>query len=279
MDPVTGRFITPDPVKDYTNQYSYVGNNPVNRIDPTGMKSDGYVFSVMSPMDFSRPLFMPDLPTLVFKTLTLKSQFEVEWRFKRMCEDALSEAEEMAAKATTISDKIYWENRIAYIRDFILGKNGYYIPTYDEFDKKLKKVAPKGPTTTYAHWNSDGTLADAVVIVNPYYFQGDHSPLMLKSYIILESAHLEFARTHNQLDYESDIAYAYASESFAWQGPVEYLSNFYTHAERLQYPQDAGFFGIYDYYRSSNFNLIGTIDEILRNSYPKLWIYGRIRRL
>jgi RHS repeat-associated protein len=37
MDPTTGRFITPDPVKDYLNQYSYVGNNPVNRIDPTGM--------------------------------------------------------------------------------------------------------------------------------------------------------------------------------------------------------------------------------------------------
>ena len=37
MDPNTGRFITPDPVQDYINQYSYVGNNPVNRIDPTGM--------------------------------------------------------------------------------------------------------------------------------------------------------------------------------------------------------------------------------------------------
>jgi len=33
MDPTTGRFITPDPIKDYLNQYSYVGNNPVNRIE------------------------------------------------------------------------------------------------------------------------------------------------------------------------------------------------------------------------------------------------------
>jgi RHS repeat-associated protein len=31
------RFVSPDPVKDYLNQYSYVGNNPVNRVYPTGM--------------------------------------------------------------------------------------------------------------------------------------------------------------------------------------------------------------------------------------------------
>ncbi len=39
MDPKTGRFTTPDPVKDFLNPYSYVGNKPVNRIDPTGAKS------------------------------------------------------------------------------------------------------------------------------------------------------------------------------------------------------------------------------------------------
>ena len=41
MNPTTGRFITPDPVVDYTNQYSYVGNNRVNSIDPTGMWFQG----------------------------------------------------------------------------------------------------------------------------------------------------------------------------------------------------------------------------------------------
>ncbi len=38
MDPITGRFTTPDPVKDFLNPYSYVGNKPVIRIDPTGAK-------------------------------------------------------------------------------------------------------------------------------------------------------------------------------------------------------------------------------------------------
>ena len=36
MDPSSGRFITPDPIRDFYNPYSYVSNNPMNRIDPTG---------------------------------------------------------------------------------------------------------------------------------------------------------------------------------------------------------------------------------------------------
>jgi RHS repeat-associated protein len=38
MDPALGRFISPDPVNDFLNPYSYVANNPLNRIDPTGMR-------------------------------------------------------------------------------------------------------------------------------------------------------------------------------------------------------------------------------------------------
>lgn len=33
-----GRFITSDPARDGINWYSYVGNNPMNRIDPTGLE-------------------------------------------------------------------------------------------------------------------------------------------------------------------------------------------------------------------------------------------------
>jgi RHS repeat-associated protein len=41
-----GRFISPDPVRGYYNPYSYVGNEPVMRIDPDGKASlREYAFS------------------------------------------------------------------------------------------------------------------------------------------------------------------------------------------------------------------------------------------
>jgi RHS repeat-associated protein len=38
-DPVVGRFLSPDPVRlaDDFNLYAYVGNNPINATDPTGL--------------------------------------------------------------------------------------------------------------------------------------------------------------------------------------------------------------------------------------------------
>jgi len=36
-DPETGRFITEDPIRDGTGWYSYVGNNPMGFVDPTGL--------------------------------------------------------------------------------------------------------------------------------------------------------------------------------------------------------------------------------------------------
>ncbi|MFH1505508.1 MAG: RHS repeat-associated core domain-containing protein [archaeon] len=36
-DPELGRFMSPDPIREGTNHYAYVRNNPTNKIDPTGL--------------------------------------------------------------------------------------------------------------------------------------------------------------------------------------------------------------------------------------------------
>ena len=42
-DPVLGRFMQIDPMLEFASPYVYVGNNPINFLDPTGMFSEDYL--------------------------------------------------------------------------------------------------------------------------------------------------------------------------------------------------------------------------------------------
>lgn len=59
-DPGLGRFITEDPIKHGLNWYAYVGNDPINAIDPTGLESVDAAFSWLQNFedapDFQEPV-------------------------------------------------------------------------------------------------------------------------------------------------------------------------------------------------------------------------------
>jgi RHS repeat-associated protein len=52
MDPALGRFTTPDPVRDFINPYSYVRNNPINAVDPSGMAGSGFEYTNCTGYEF-----------------------------------------------------------------------------------------------------------------------------------------------------------------------------------------------------------------------------------
>ncbi|GAA4848769.1 RHS repeat-associated core domain-containing protein [Algivirga pacifica] len=41
-DPAVGRWFGVDPLYQYTSGYTYVGNNPIKMIDPTGLWGDPF---------------------------------------------------------------------------------------------------------------------------------------------------------------------------------------------------------------------------------------------
>jgi RHS repeat-associated protein len=48
-DPKLGRFLSEDPIEADVNSYRYVGNSPVNGVDPSGLQPPGEVLPILHP--------------------------------------------------------------------------------------------------------------------------------------------------------------------------------------------------------------------------------------
>lgn len=103
MDPVTGRFMTPDPIQGPLNPYSYVANNPINSIDPTGMYvTPPLTYDIIGPHEFGDMSWVNN---------ALNEMTEAEIKLNEWAETKLREKLKAAIEkdgAITIEEAVAW---------------------------------------------------------------------------------------------------------------------------------------------------------------------------
>jgi hypothetical protein len=214
MDPSSGRFITPDPVRDFYNPYSYVGNNPMNYTDPTGMvglPKEGPLPATF--VGYSMTVNLLDDAEIFFDT-------DTQWQLaKSLIYAAWRDADALASSDPDNSD--YW-NEVA---DAL----------HDIWKDNLFSIEDNMPSGHAAYWNQD----EGILQLNSIYVNEENSEYLIGS-IIHEGAHKAFNDKHNK-DYmkwrktdktgkleDKDIAYLRyeaRSEAYAIKGNVLYLAH------------------------------------------------------
>jgi len=212
MDPNTGRFITPDPIEDYLNQYSYVGNNPVNRIDPTGMLARPFVrLTGLTSHGFNfPPSENPD------------TYFDDDHRTKiEKLTDAIAQAKEyeqnMAKNGPEEDREVHRKN--AQWLEYLLLSGNYGI---DESIIAVESAAEMTPILDARGKIIGGQVLFGLSAVN----EADE---ILVGTVIHEISHFTFTEKHGRppdrdTDYEGFWTYKYKTEHFA----LEYEYDYYT---------------------------------------------------
>jgi RHS repeat-associated protein len=264
MDPALGRFTTPDPVKDFINPYSYVRNNPMNRIDPTGTRTFPNILPA-GPfiISFSHPPDLNDKETF-FDTLS-KSD---------IIQDAINDAWKLTWKMSTSGNKDadMWGEISDWIMKELIENENYSICSTEEWNI----VNPDNPISkeskaTYVHAfdkEETGLLSWGHTVFNTDNISSSMPPGHLETYIVGEATHGVFAAKTNLLkdfyvympnkakaDINMENNYRREAESYSWSAmKIFWDYNFAASVKKSDYP---GY--------STWFKLMGwDIDKILR---------------
>ena len=237
MDPALGRFISPDPINDFLNPYSYVGNNPMNRIDPTGMLDEPAVQFIWQNPDAIKAKDLGQLgdhrdPFLVAMAKMQNEKLEQEKLQKKLLKELFEKASEaafhMIGTTEDQSTQKEWEKNSEMLK--------YLADHMDEFlDKKIiikdlgsakalvdpRRVGDNGLVSS----KQASLLLDKALFSNP-----NTSDLGLIGILIHEAAHLVFMDRFHDMDkddfhvFGADNSYVVATEANAYAREYDFYA-------------------------------------------------------
>jgi RHS repeat-associated protein len=274
MSPSLGRFVTPDPVDDFLNPYSYVGNNPMNRIDPTGMTSlPAEPALVALPAVLSSDL-VPSYMQYISQADLIWTKLSPRERAAQAIEAAKLAADNMAAH-TQGGEKTRWEN-LANLYNDILNTGNWNIRN----DMASDVVAQM---KVYYDQNTGAYTGHGPLNINANYCQGNYPIEFLTSYIIHEGSHVQYAKEHNLNEFkvkdpdpkraadlfEKKRKYAFEHDAYGYQ--CDYMGNLvdFNKFSNIQYW--AGWASIIPYDKTNGRE--ATILEILKMLNPHYHFY------
>ena len=226
MDPKTGRFITPDPIQDYLNQYSYVGNNPVNRIDPTGMRGmpTSDLIAIVPAIAF--PRFFFELSDAEFYALTTdpydpSTIFNAAKKIKTALIDILKAASNYANNGVD-SERQDWADLAKTINDLLLDINKV-IESKGYLNQVTLDNIMFGNSNPITFNRTQGLLeinAAAIprISANKAFFRAG---------LVHEIAHMSYTRQHPNQKYSDDLTHRFA---------VKFEFRYYSEYGSLDYP-------------------------------------------
>jgi RHS repeat-associated protein len=218
MDPALGRFTTRDPVKDFINPYSYVRNNPMNRIDPVGKTSNDIRWSSTEPFGSLIKGFWEKVKEL-FDDPEWENIQRARMRLNLQLEQLKQQADAMKSKNDPSVDKDYW----GLLSDAL----GEILEDPSKFDdlfaikSELYSEDPQGNVRTVnSYWNQE----DRKIYFSARYVNDPNvTDLQLRSTIIHEYAHEAYYIDNPSLDsrdwqqYRSNQIYATERQFEHWE--------------------------------------------------------------
>ena len=277
MDPSSGRFITPDPVRDFYNPYSYVHNNPMNRIDPTGMYSPPtQQYGSITGYEFRNRT--DPLAWLLggLSALTTKSTREEERAlyYLRMAEN---EANYMASSSDNEQEKQDW-SAIANELHKIIATNNFVV---------MNGLCDKDGNRLYAKWSGvfdgeTGNFKTGTLLIDRDLLFNDNPSGFITGILIHEAAHVVHDKKSNLFNFRKSgketiftivERYTYASEKFANRFELMHTAKTMNIVEREKYRSNTTLQNDYykHYFNIGSMGFESALDNLLQLRYEELY--------